>query len=409
MYMNVVKFKYYDDFHCLGPDCKDTCCKDWSICITKREYLNYKKMKCSSNLRGILDNTFKRIKNGPDFVYAEVKLNEKSTCPLLGDDSLCMLQKELGENALSLTCSIFPRLRSFVGTDTILESCTLTCYHVVELLMEHPEGLEIIEEEYDKKDKYINKQIGTSHTVHKTSKEYPYFWNIINAEVDILQNRNFTIPERMLILGYFCQKANVHLQNDTMEKIPGLAAMLLDNEICKKISDSLKPPYSEGRIAAESLNILFYMRDRIKSPHMTRLSSFFDKAFERMECEPILEDGVIKYHFNVTEYLKLCDTFRNIEKERPYIIENILVNLLFSYDTQKGVWGNFFDLAVFYNILKICVPVFLEDGYNDKELALALTYAVKMVVNSHLGHSTSVYYFKERDQYTLPYAAFLIC
>ena len=131
--------------------------------------------------------------------------------------------------------------------------------------MQHPEGLEIVEEEYDKKDKYINKGLSSGYSVNKTNKEFPYFWNIINAEVDILQNRNFTFSERMLILGYFCQKANEYVQKDTMDKIPGLAAMLLDNELCRKISDSLKPPYSEGRIASESLNMLIGMRERIKT------------------------------------------------------------------------------------------------------------------------------------------------
>ena len=79
------------------------------------------------------------------------------------------------------------------------------------------------------------------------------------------------------------------------------------------------------------------------------------------------------------------------------------------YNPERGVWGNYFDMAVFYNVLKICAPVFLPENYNDQDLALALTYAVKMVLSSNLAHITAVNNFMNKGQYSLPYAAFLIC
>ncbi len=409
--MNVVKFKYYDDFQCVGTECKDTCCKEWHIFITKREYLDYKKMKCSPELRGILDSAFTRRKEGSDFSYAEVKLTKEGKCPLLGNDSLCMIQKELGAKALSATCNIFPRNRSFIGHNTLLESCMVTCYHVVELLMQHPEGLEIVEEEYDKNDSYINKGVSSGYNIDQSLKEYPYFWDILNAKIDILQNRNFTIPERLLILGYFCRKANEYINNDTMDKIPGLAAMLLDNELCGKIADSLKPPRTEGETSGKALQILLNMRERVNvDPDVSsHTKSLFARIFEQLKCEEAFDEGENQYRFSISEYLKLCERFRAIENERTYIIENLLVNLLFSYDPKKGVWGNYFDIAVFYNVLKVCAPVFLPENYNDTDLALALTNAVKMLLNSTLANQISVCDFSSNDQYTLPYAAFLIC
>lgn len=410
--MNVVKFKYFDEFHCIGPECRDSCCKYWTILVSKREYLDYKKMKCSPELHKVIDNAFKRTRDGRDSAYAEMKLKENGDCPFLGSDSLCMLQKECGPDVLSIVCNVFPRSNSLIGTDTVLQSCTATCSHVVELLMRHPEGLEIVEEEYDGKNKYINRGNGFNYAIGSSEKVYPYFWDIINAEVDILQNRSFTIPERLLILGYFCQKAEEYINNGTGEKIRGLAAMLLDNELCKKIADSLKPPYSEGRIASESLNIFIGMYNGLKA-HSSNYSALaielFERAYERLECGRITEDGKEKYRFSVSEYLGLCETFRAIENERPYIIENLLVNLLFSYNPEKGVWGNYFNMAVFYNVLKICAPVFLPENYSDGDLALALTYAVKMTLNSNLAYAVTVTSFLPKEQYTLPYAAFLIC
>lgn len=410
---NIVKFKYFDEFHCIGPECRDSCCKYWSILISKREYLDYKKMKCSPELHNVINTAFKRKKDSISTqAYAEMKLKENGNCPFLGEDSLCMLQKECGEEVLSLTCSVFPRLNAFVGGEILLRSCTATCSHVVEILMRHPEGLEIVEEEYDGKDKYINKLQGSTWAVSKNVKEYPYFWNILNAKIDILQNRSFTVPERMLILGYFCQKAEEYIENGSGDKIAGLSAMLLDNELCQKIADSLKPPRSENVVDPEALSIFLdmnrWLTAKAKRPNL--LLDLFERVYKHLECELVFEsDRPLSTRFNFKKYRDLCAAFREIENERPYIIENLLVNLLLHYNPQKGIWGNYFDMAIFYNVLKICAPVFLPDNYDDRDLALALTYAVKMVMNSNLGHAAAENDFKAKDQYTLPYAAFLIC
>ncbi len=156
--------------------------------------------------------------------------------------------------------------------------------------------------------------------------------------------------------------------------------------------------------------MLIGMRERIKTtPWLTVSNNLFDRVFERLECRPVIKDGEKIYKFNVPEYLKLIETFRNLEKERSYIIENLLVNMIFSYNPQKGLWGNYFEMAVFYNTLKVCVPVFLPENYSDGDLALALTSTVKMILNSDIANIETACSFIQKDQYTLPYAAFLIC
>ena len=141
--MHIVKFAYYDDFRCSGSDCTDNCCRYWHIDISKSEYLYYMEMKCSNALRSVIDGAFKRKKEPTDVCYAEMKLTVEGKCHFLGKDSLCMLQKELGEESLSLTCRVFPRLHMKVGKGTVMQSCSATCCRVTEILMEHPEGLSI--------------------------------------------------------------------------------------------------------------------------------------------------------------------------------------------------------------------------------------------------------------------------
>lgn len=210
----------------------------------------------------------------------------------------------------------------------------------------------------------------------------------------------------MLILGYFCSKADAYVVNHEAQKIPALADMLLDNELCRKIAESLKPSLNDIKSASNSVDILLKMSDRaLNSPD---LKIKFEKVMERIKCSSRTEGEEVIVNFDMSEYNGLCAVYRSIENERPYIIENILVNTVFLQNAQKRIWKNYFTLAVFYNVVKICVPAFLPEGYNDKELAKALSYAAKMVLNSRLAGEGTFTDFFLNEKHTLPYAALLV-
>ncbi len=416
--MKVVKFKYYDEFHCIGSECRDSCCKHWEIGLHKREYLDYKKMKCSPKLKEVIGSAFTRLKNPSsdeekDF-YAVMKLKEDGDCPFHDTDGLCMLQRELGEGVLSCTCTRFPRLQTMVGRDTYIFASSATCPHVIELLMNHPEGLEIIEEEYDGKDKNLNKGMLSATQTPDSWIGYPYFWTLKNAEMDILQNRSFTVQERLLILGFFCKKADEYLENNEGQKIESLYNMMSDNEFCKKVADSLKAPQSDESAAKKSVDAFYRMNDFIKSvnasPHIKKL---FEEVSKGLIVEAVSFGGengttTVSATYSKEKYFENVALFRKIEEERPYILENILVNQAFITSPTNGIFKNYFALIVFYNTLKICVPAFLKEGWTDSDLALAFTYSAKMILNTHLAEDITVNSFKETGSFDLPHAAFLI-
>lgn len=363
-----------------------------------------------------MDKAFKEKLNGTDAAFAEMRLKENGKCPFLDADSLCAIQKELGEDALCFSCSVFPRLHMKAGNDTVMMSCSPTCCRVAELLMSHPEGLKIVEGKYDGRDKYINRDLFTVPRLKPDSKEFPYYKGILYTQMAILQNRRFTVPERMLILGYFCQKIDGYIKNNDMSKIAPLSEMLLDNELCEKIADSLKPKQSDERIASSSVKILYKMYLNARSSNSAFVSQSFNRFMGRLavtaapigRIDPIDNDEP-NISFNFEEYRRLTGVFGSIMSERPYIIENLLVNLVFSQNIQEGVWNGYFTLAVFYNTLKMCVPTFLSGEFGDDELAVAIAYAVKLVLNTNLAKSNILVDSILRKEYTLPYAVFLIC
>lgn len=420
--MKVVKFKYYDEFQCIGPECPDTCCQGWTIFFGKREYLDYKKADCSQKLKDVISGSFVRVrdheKKGISYDertnYAEIRLKENGDCPFHDSDGLCMVQKELGEKALSYVCSTFPRLQGSVGGENMIYACNLTCPHVIDVLMDHPEGLEIVEEDYDGSCDAINKGMHSLRSTPKSWFGYPYYWIIKSAQLDILQNRSFTIPERLLILGFFCKKADEYIEANQGEKIEGLYNMLLDPEFCRKVAESLKAPQSDENALAKSVGIFSKMLSYARESSAPKgFKDCFEKAAGSIDLDIKLKlesdgQGQVESTCNKEKYFKNVGIFRGIESDRPYILENVFVNLAFTQTPDNGIFKNFFVLAMFYNILKISIPAFLEENWTDKDLAMAITGSAKMIINSHIVEDGLFHTFIDTDSFDLPHAAFLI-
>jgi lysine-N-methylase len=113
------------DFQCLGSDCPDTCCSGWQVNIDKDSFFEYKN-NTNPELKDLFLNSIQREKNATAHRYGTIRLNQKdNSCGFL-DQGLCKIQKTLGENALSDTCSGYPRITLQHG-DMIQQGLTLSC------------------------------------------------------------------------------------------------------------------------------------------------------------------------------------------------------------------------------------------------------------------------------------------
>ena len=409
--MQTLKFSYYDEFACTGPECEDTCCKDWLIFLTKREYLDFKKLDCSPELKAVINSAFKRTKLDNDSRYAQVNLREDGTCPILGEDKLCMLQKEKGESALTFVCGSFPRNWSWIGGEAAVFSLRPTCYHVVELLMKHPEGIALEEGEYDGENKWINRGRWAGTPLGENDKTFPYIWLVKTAQLDILQNRNFTIAERLLILGYYTKKTCEYLESSP-EKLSQLGEMMLDGELCRKIADSLKTSHTDLQAALKSNEMLFKMTLEFRS---NAPDDFITKLLNKIADSVGLvyepdDQGSYSVEWNNAAYTKNRELYSRLEEERPYIFENLLATLAFAEFSPDGesLWEEYFSLAVLYNFFKTGIAAFLPESYTDKELAVAITNIVKILLNSGVAKYKVMRDFTQNGENSLFHVAFLI-
>jgi len=97
---------YYADFSCKMGRCRSACCVGWPVSITMDDYFRLLGVECSPDLRSRLDIAL-HISNDPHpEAYAQITPRYDGECRLRMDDGRCLLQAELGEEALSKELSL---------------------------------------------------------------------------------------------------------------------------------------------------------------------------------------------------------------------------------------------------------------------------------------------------------------
>ena len=71
-----------------------------------------------------------------------IKLNSEKACPLICSDNLCYIQRNFGEDALSLTCQVYPRCVQHIG-GCQLRTLSMTCPVAAEEALFSANGMDI--------------------------------------------------------------------------------------------------------------------------------------------------------------------------------------------------------------------------------------------------------------------------
>ena len=211
---NIFKFDFVNDFTCDGNYCGSHCCRNWGIEIDRATMAKYRNLK-DKKLKKDLD---KKISYSAERKKHLFILNEDGKCPFLGEDYLCGIQKKMGEAYLSNVCVTYPRL--YVGfADFLIEALSLTCPVAARMLLLQNESI-ILKDYYEsvKREKIIiSKLAGRKILMDK-------FGDIQYAAIKILQEKRFTIKERLINICLFGEALEELLLRD--EQLNGLDSLL---------------------------------------------------------------------------------------------------------------------------------------------------------------------------------------
>lgn len=347
----VLQPEYMKNFHCIGPACEDSCCIGWKVDINKETYLKYKKVN-HQELKPIFEKAVNRKHNQKsDESYGKIKMESDGRCPFLDEKMLCKIQGTLGEKCLSDTCALYPRyLRKVDGK--FERSATMSCPEIARLGLLNPEGIafEHIEEDVDVRIKLHSNFDTEGHLF--LNKPQRYFWDIRIFSLSLLQNRNYNLGERLIILGIVYEKIEALYLEERLNDLPLMLEIM--NSIIE--SGSFKE-----EIEKVPTNIQIQMRLAKEMTDKKVLQGVTSQRYLDCLKETLLGIGYIegeqlenvlaKYDENYKEYLS------PYLKEKEYILENYLVNEYFKemmpFGNYMSMWDSYIFLCVLYSMVKL--------------------------------------------------------
>ena len=284
---------YYSEFKCKASSCKHNCCIGWEIDIDDDTFEKYSTYEGA--LKQKLTNCI-ATKPNKHFILAK-----DERCPFLNEDNLCEIIIECGEDFLCQICSDHPRFRNFFEdrTETGLGLC---CEKAAEIIL-------------SKKEKT---------TFNYDSDLQTGFFKIREMIYTILQDRDFSVDERIDNLLFFCS-LNSPLDTDIDWKKEYLKLEILNPEWQKLISElnfdnsdenpQLEIPYEQ---------LLMYLVYRHLSP------SVEDGMFSERLKFIILSYYVIRSLNKSNSFEELLEIARMYSAEIEYSDQNIntLLNIL---------------------------------------------------------------------------------
>ena len=404
----VLQPKYMAKFKCIGPACEDTCCAGWSVNIDKETYLKYRRSQ-NEEYKFTFDKSLNRKHNQKsDETYARIKMDENGRCPFLDEQCLCKIHRDLGENYLSNTCALYPRhLRLIDGK--FERTASVSCPEIARLALLNPEGIgfEQLEEDVNIRHRILSKFDTEGHLY--INKAERYFWDIRIFSLALLQNRNYNLSERLIMLGITYSKIQELQKNkqasDISDMLKSMNNIIEEGSLKEELEKVPNSMQIQMRLTKEMIDI--------KVAQGISSQVYFDcieETLRGIECIDKVDYEVMlkKYEENTKEFLV------PYLKDKEYILENYLVNEYFKeqmpFGAFKSIWDSYVFLCVLYSILKLHMigMAGYHKGLND-DLTIKLIYSFsRMIIHNNKYIQGIIKLIKENQYDSLAYMAILV-
>ncbi|ANY74076.1 hypothetical protein BBD41_16635 [Paenibacillus ihbetae] len=335
----VLQPQYMRDFQCIGAACTDTCCSGWQVSIDRPTYKKYRKIKDRSIAEKV-SNFLVENDNPTEEAFAYIKLND-DRCGFL-DQGLCGLQLNYGEEYLSKTCLVYPRVLNHVD-DRLEMSAKLSCPEAAKLSLLNEDIMEFDIVECNLNSRYnISRAVNTEGDSWRSS-----FWDIRTFVIDLLQNRKYSISERMILLGMFCNRlheASILNDKSAINKLISEYSIKIDNpQMRKQISKLPTANHVQIKLLMELMENRRTNHARFNEYTNQLKEAFLLDSLDQRRIEERFKLGQVKY-------------YRPFMVQHSYILENYLVNLvferLFLFDPNFSVMDDYILLVAMYSTIR---------------------------------------------------------
>ena len=351
-------------FKCVGPECLMSCCRGWTISIDKKTHQKYV-LSPHTEIAAIAKKNLILQRKGKNS-YSRVKLNEKGDCPFIDENKLCMVHRDLGEEALSHTCSTYPRSSTRYQDET-RHTMTLSCPEVVRRVLFDPDAM-LLQEQDELVAGYKTNLIGQRQSVSQTQQVIHLFaWNLIQSP-----SRN--IEENLMALAQFIlclQHVNVDLHNKFAEVENFYEALLNELQSGKSLMDS-------SHLAKS--NAMKYLALSVMGTHVAKDSArdgFILEGHQQiaayLDVAGISDAAELETKFDAInqQWHKVCEDSCLSE---PYVLRNYLLYKLYSsYFPGKNMatmMRQFYRIVLDFFYIKFILSVRSMQGEIDQQVVM---------------------------------------
>lgn len=343
-------------FSCIGSECEDTCCHGWTILVEKSTYKKLKKLRPKdTDLLPVINETFKRNPQAKgDADHAIIGHGESDFCPLLGPSGLCNIHAQLGESYLPKVCADYPRISHDI--DGVLElSGSVSCPEVARLALLNPDGIEFDELEWESPATGVNGTTSVTSGDHLPESTRKHFWELRIFIIGVLQNRAYSLDDRLIVLGLFFHKLQDIHDSGRPQDIPALIAQYrqwMDSDVLK---ESLQTIPKKLQVQLQILKELTDTRYKAKVAN-PRYRAHYDEFLQGLGYQSAGE--AVTSEAVVERYQEAYDRyFRPFMEEHAYILENYLVNYVYSnlhpFEQGMSVYENYVFLMLHYSLVRL--------------------------------------------------------
>lgn len=272
----ILQPKYVGNFQCDGSKCNAKCCGKWRIDIDMETYKKYQRIKNPAMRKKILSG----IQPSTIQTGFQIELNNKGVCPLLCEDNLCYIQRNMGEDALSQTCKVYPRMVQQIGNYQF-RMLAMTCPVAAEYALLSSNAMELQQiscEEETSAWKLIAKNCNMKNVPNDLAAVH-----IMMGGLAILQNTSYTFEQRLVILGLFLDRVEDCQQN--VEAVAGLIDYYNSDTFQQEISNLWENwqyyPVAHHQFMNGIITVLKQEKELlISSEHWQVMNDYYNNVYE---------------------------------------------------------------------------------------------------------------------------------
>jgi lysine-N-methylase len=210
---------YAAAFQCIGAACEDHCCGDFDIPLDRRTYERYQGLRSERLVQIVQRSVSVQSPHGPDGLYGVIHGEPSGLCPFFDADRLCAIQSEAGADALSATCSIYPRSLSYVA-GRLEGSLSLSCPEAARKVLFDAGFLRAQGDLFAglfRTDNTFYLACDERGYVRKPAADYLAIRSTILA---LVQDRTQPLRHRLLLVGALCKRLDEVIKAGRKREIP---------------------------------------------------------------------------------------------------------------------------------------------------------------------------------------------